>query len=62
MSINGTPWADFNRVDENGVPRGDSITVSLKAGEIYKFYVMSPEKNINVYIPYTVSEYSGSRA
>lgn len=60
MSIDGTPWADFNRVDENGVPRGDSITVSLKAGESYKFYVMSPEKNINVYIPYTISEYSGS--
>ena len=56
----GSPWADFNRVDDNGVPRGGTITVSLKAGETYEFYVMSPEKNINVYIPYTISDYTGS--
>lgn len=59
MTVGGTPWADFNRVDENGVPKGGSITVSLRAGESYEFYVMSPKKNINVYILYTIADYSG---
>lgn len=60
MEVAGVPWADFNGVDESGVPRGGSVTVSLKAGETYKFYVMSPEKNINVYIPYAISDYTGN--
>ena len=60
MEKGSAPWADYNRTDENGVPRGGSITVSLKAGETYKFYVMSQEKYIKVYIPYTISAYSGS--
>ena len=55
-----TPWADFNIREGDNPPAGGSVTVSLKAGETYKFYVMSPEKNITVYIPYTVSDYTGS--
>ena len=57
MTDGGVPWADFNNVDESGVPKGGSITVSLKAGDTYKFYVTSPEKNIKVYIMYTISDY-----
>lgn len=60
MEKGRAPWADYNRVDENGVPKGGSVTVSLKKGETYKFYVMSQEKYINVYIPYVISAYSGA--
>ena len=56
------PWADFNNKDRDGNPKGGSITVSLKAGEKFEFYVMSDKKNINVYIPYTISEYTGAES
>ena len=60
ISENGdAPWADFYNTDMDGVPVGGSVTVSLKAGETYKFFVSSPVKNIVVYIPYTVSDYTG---
>ena len=55
------PWADPNITDwSTNLPVGGSETVSLKAGESYSFYVLAFEKNITVYIPYTVSEYTGS--
>ena len=41
---------------------GGSFTVSIAEGETYKFYVKSPEKNVTVYITYTVSDYTGSGA
>lgn len=53
------PWADFNNTDFNLSPVGGSVTVSLKAGETYEFTVSSPEKGV-YYIPYTVSDYTGS--
>ena len=56
------PWADYYVLDrETNLPAGGEITVSLKKGESYKFYVSSPEKNIIVYILYTVSDYSGEQ-
>lgn len=55
------PWADCYASDELGNSRlGGSITVSLKKGETYIFSVFAIEKNFTVYIPYTVSEYTGS--
>ena len=59
MEKGGVPWADYNRVDDQGVPIGGTVTVSLKKGETYKFYVMSQEKYVKVYIPYTISVLSG---
>ena len=56
------PWADCYAIDPaTGESRlGGSITVSLKKGETYTFSIFAIEKNITVYIPYTVSEYTGS--
>lgn len=55
-----SPWADFNLLDtETNLPLGGTKTISLKAGETYKFFVSSPVKNIIVYISYTKSDYTG---
>ena len=38
---------------------GGSFTVSLAAGTTYEFYVKYSQKNVTVYITYTVSAYTG---
>ncbi len=60
MFAGGTPWADFQKTDEYGNNcLGGERTVSLKAGEVYSFYVQADKKG-TYYIPYTVSAYTGS--
>lgn len=57
----GEAFVDPDHPDRDD-SNGGSFTVSIAEGETYKFYVKSPEKNITVYIAYTVSDYTGSGA
>ena len=47
-------------VDPNLTADGGTFTVKILAGDTYRFYVCSPNKNVTVYLQYTVSEYTGN--
>ena len=60
IESDSNPFGSVPYVDPYYDEEGGSFTVQLLEGQTTEFYVLSPVKNITLYIEYTVSEYTGS--